>query len=78
MLSKMRDKLWNTREKALSQTVLAVQNAGSLPIILCSEAARSLVKSLSKRMFPDLVVLSVSEIHDDFFVESIGEITLAE
>ncbi len=60
--------------KALSQAVAAVQKQGYFPVILCSEAARALVKSSSEREIPDLVVLSVPEIVSDMRVEAIGEI----
>ncbi len=59
---------------AVANTVKNVQNMGDLPIILCSEAARPLVKSSTIREIPDLVVLSVPEISKEIKVESIGEI----
>ena len=62
--------------KALTQAVSAVQKQGFFPLILCSEAARALVKSSSEREIPDLVVLSVPEIVSDVRVEAIGEIRL--
>jgi flagellar biosynthesis protein FlhA len=62
--------------KALTQAVTAVQKQGYFPLILCSEAARALVKSSSEREIPDLVVLSVPEIVSDVRVEAIGEIKL--
>lgn len=62
--------------KALSQVSRQAQEKGFFPIILCSEAARALVKSSSEREIPDLVVLSVPEIAKDIKVEAIGEIRL--
>ncbi len=62
--------------KALTLAVSAVQKQGHFPVILCSEAARSLVKSSTEREIPDLVVLSVPEIVADVQVEAIGEIRL--
>ena len=62
--------------KALTQAVSAVQKQGFFPLILCSEAARALVKSSTSREIPDLVVLSVPEIVADVSVEAIGEIRL--
>jgi len=64
--------------KALARAVQAVQQQGRLPIVLCSEAARALVKSSTEREIPDLVVLSVPEIASDVNVEAIGEIRLEQ
>ena len=60
--------------RALSRSVSSVQQAGYIPIILCPEEARILVKSSTEREIPDLVVLSVPEISNDVKVEAIGEI----
>jgi flagellar biosynthesis protein FlhA len=60
--------------KALSRAAAAVQEQGWLPVILCSEAARFLVKSSTSRELPELVVLSVPEIVNEVTVEAIGEI----
>jgi flagellar biosynthesis protein FlhA len=62
--------------KALSRSVAAVQDQGWYPIILCSEAARYLVKSSTERELPDLVVLSVPEVVSDITVEAVGEIAM--
>jgi flagellar biosynthesis protein FlhA len=62
--------------KALSRSIGAVQEQGLHPVVLCSEAARPLVKSSSERELPDLVVLSVPEIVTDATVEAVGEIRL--
>ncbi len=62
--------------KAVSRSVAAVHETGRLPLILCSEAARPLIKSSTDRELPDLVVLSVPEIVSDVTVEAIGEIRL--
>lgn len=62
--------------KSLTLAVSAVQKQGYFPVILCSEAARALVKSSTAREIPDLVVLSVPEIVSDVQVEAIGEIRL--
>jgi flagellar biosynthesis protein FlhA len=51
-----------------------VQQKGWLPIVLCSEGARALVKASTERELPDLVVLSVPEIVADARVEAVGEI----
>ncbi|MBN2532489.1 MAG: flagellar biosynthesis protein FlhA [Spirochaetales bacterium] len=62
---------------ALVNAVKTVQDKGINPVILCSEAARPLVKSSSAREVPHLVVLSVLEIVPDITIESLGEIALA-
>ena len=54
--------------------VRSVQGKGYIPIILCSEAARPLVKSSTRRDIPELVVLSVPEISQEIRIESLGEI----
>ncbi len=60
----------------LANATRRVQDEGYLPIILCSEAARPLVRSSTVREFPDLVVLSVPEIIPEMKIESLGEIRL--
>ncbi|MDR1390267.1 MAG: flagellar biosynthesis protein FlhA [Treponema sp.] len=62
--------------KGLSRAIAAVQEQGWLPVILCSEAARSLVKYSTARELPELVVLSVPEMVNDVTIESVGEIRL--
>jgi flagellar biosynthesis protein FlhA len=62
--------------KALMLAVTAVQKQGFFPLILCSEAARALVKASTEREIPDLVVMSVPEIVADVQVEAIGEIRI--
>ncbi|NLK45737.1 MAG: flagellar biosynthesis protein FlhA [Treponema sp.] len=59
---------------ALSMAAAAVQEKGFMPVILCPEEARILVKASSEREMPGLVVLSVPEITSDIKVESLGEI----
>jgi flagellar biosynthesis protein FlhA len=56
--------------------VEAVRKQGFMPVILCSEAARYLVKTALERELPEVAVLSVPEIMQDFTVESIGVIRL--
>jgi flagellar biosynthesis protein FlhA len=62
--------------RALSRSVAAVQEKGWYPVILCSAAARYLVKYSTQRELPELVVLSVPEIVQDINVESVGVIRL--
>ncbi|MDR2370892.1 MAG: flagellar biosynthesis protein FlhA, partial [Treponema sp.] len=63
--------------KAVSRASRAVQEQGWPPVVLCSEAARYLVKNSTEREIPELVVLSVPEIVQDITVESVGVIKLA-
>ncbi|MCK4514927.1 MAG: flagellar biosynthesis protein FlhA [Spirochaetaceae bacterium] len=63
---------------SLTNTVRGVQNQGHLPVILCSEAARSLVRASSSREVRDLIVLSVPEIISDIRVEAVAEIGIEE
>lgn len=63
---------------ALSNSVKSVQDLGHMPIILCSEAARALVKSSSIREIPHLVVLSAPEVDPEITVEAIGQIVMEE
>ena len=60
--------------RSLSRSVSSIQQAGYIPIILCPEDARILVKSSTEREIPELIVLSVPEIANDIKVEAIGEI----
>ena len=62
--------------KALSRSAAAVHEQGWIPVILCSEQARALVKTSCERELPDQAVLSVPEIVPDITVEAIGEIRL--
>jgi flagellar biosynthesis protein FlhA len=64
--------------KAVSKAALAVKNRGFLPVILCTAEARFLVRNSTEREFPDLAVISVSEITPDIIPEAIGVIRLEE
>lgn len=61
---------------AVMNAVRQVQEQGYLPIVLCQEAARPLVKQSTLRDVPDLVVLSVPEIPSEVRVEALGEIRI--
>jgi flagellar biosynthesis protein FlhA len=63
--------------RAASNTVKGVQEAGHVPIILSSEAARPLIRSSLEREMPDVIVLSVPEIVPDVQIEALGEISTA-
>ena len=60
--------------KAVSKAATAVKGKGWLPVVLCSEQARFLVKNSTDRELPDLAVLSVPEIGPDIIPEAIGVI----
>ncbi|MDR2792546.1 MAG: flagellar biosynthesis protein FlhA [Treponema sp.] len=60
--------------KALTRSLSAIQEHGYLPVIVCAEQARFLVKSSTEREIPELVVLSVPEISSDITLESLGTI----
>ncbi|MDR1506078.1 MAG: flagellar biosynthesis protein FlhA [Treponema sp.] len=74
IISALAPDLQNAWIKALSRAVMAVRENGWLPVVLCSEAARFLVKSSTFRELPELAVLSVPEIVNDITVEAVGEI----
>ena len=61
---------------ALANAVRAVQEQGYHEVVLCSEAARPLVKASSAREIPHLAVLSSLEVAGDVTVESLGEIRI--
>ena len=63
---------------AAVNAVQTAQSAGQWPLILCSEAARPLVRSSTIRDLPELVILSVPEIADGFNIETLGEIRLGD
>ena len=63
---------------AAANAVQSAQGAGQWPLLLCSEAARPLVRSSTVRDLPELVILSVPEIEAGFNIETLGEIRLGE
>jgi flagellar biosynthesis protein FlhA len=64
--------------RILGKSVRAVHDQGFFPVILCSYQARYLVKSALDRELPEVAVLSVAEIAQDYTVESIGVIRLEQ
>ncbi|MDR0289567.1 MAG: flagellar biosynthesis protein FlhA [Treponema sp.] len=62
--------------KAVSKAAAAVKSKGILPVILCSEQARFLVRNSTDRELPDLAVISVPEITPDIIPEAVGVIRL--
>jgi flagellar biosynthesis protein FlhA len=61
---------------AVSKAVAAVKEKGWMPVILCTEQARFLVKNSTDRELPDLAVLSVPEIIPEFIPEAVGTIRI--
>jgi flagellar biosynthesis protein FlhA len=64
--------------KTLGKSVRAVHDQGYFPVILCSYQARYLVKTALERELPEVAVLSVAEIVQDYTVESVGVIKLEQ
>ncbi|MCL2441100.1 MAG: flagellar biosynthesis protein FlhA [Treponema sp.] len=64
--------------RAVVKAVTAVKEQGWMPVILCSEQARFLVKNSTDRELPDLAVLSVPEIATGIIPEAVGVIRLEE
>jgi flagellar biosynthesis protein FlhA len=62
--------------KAVSKAAAAVKSRGILPVILCSEQARFLVRNSTDRELPDLAVISVPEITPDIVPEAVGVIRI--
>ncbi|MCL2006745.1 MAG: flagellar biosynthesis protein FlhA [Treponema sp.] len=62
--------------RALGRSVQASHDHGYFPVILCSYQGRYLVKTAMERELPEVAVLSVAEIAQDYIVESIGVIAL--
>ena len=65
--------LWT---QGFAQIVVDVQNRGFLPIVLCSEAARVLVRSLCEREGADVAVLSTLEVVREVKLEVIARLPL--
>lgn len=59
---------------AVSAAVAVAQGKGFMPVILCPEESRILIKASTEREMPNLVVLSVPEIVNDIKLENLGEI----
>jgi flagellar biosynthesis protein FlhA len=66
--------LWDEWLEALSPAVRGMEERGLRPIILCSPMARSWVREITRKKFPNLAVLSYVEIPPDINVEPVGEI----
>lgn len=63
---------------AVQRTVTMMQERGTFAVILCSEAARALVRQSIARDVRDVAVISIPEVTSDIRVESVGEISTRE
>ena len=70
--------LHNAWIRTVGKAVKAVQDQGFFPVILCSQQARYLVKTALDREYPDVAVLSVSEIAQDYIPQAAGVLRLEE
>ncbi|MBR5866418.1 MAG: FHIPEP family type III secretion protein, partial [Spirochaetaceae bacterium] len=61
---------------SLSSALAVAKNMGYLPVILCPESVRSLVKTSTERELPGVIVLSTEEITTDVKLESLGEVNV--
>ena len=61
---------------SLSSYITSVYDRGYLPIILCASEVRPLIKGITERDMPGLVVLSIPEIDKNVKLESLGEINV--
>ncbi|MCL2601618.1 MAG: flagellar biosynthesis protein FlhA [Treponema sp.] len=68
--------LYNAWIRSAGKAVRAVHEQGYFPIIMCSFQARYLVKTALEQKLPEVAVVSVSEITQDYSVSSIGVIRL--
>jgi flagellar biosynthesis protein FlhA len=64
--------------KAVVKAVTAVKEKGWMPVVLCSEQARFLVKNSTDRELPDLAVISVPEIVTEVIPEAVGMIRIED
>jgi len=62
---------------SVTNAVKKVQEEGYNPLLLCSEAARPLVKASTLREIPYLAAISVPEVVQDVSVEALAEIQIA-
>ena len=78
IVSAMEPALHNAWIRALGKSVRLVHDQGYFPVILCTYQARFLVKTAMERDFPEVAVLSVEELAQDYTVEQVGVIALEQ
>lgn len=67
--------------EAMSASIVAAREKNYLPIVLCPDEVRQLVKSSTERELPGTIVLSISEVNaagNSIKVECIGEINVQQ
>jgi flagellar biosynthesis protein FlhA len=64
--------------EVFSPAIKGMEDKGLPPVILCSPMARSWLKEVTRKKFPNLAVLSYIEIPPDINVEPVGEIAFEE
>ncbi|GHU39978.1 flagellar biosynthesis protein FlhA [Spirochaetia bacterium] len=62
--------------RSVSRSITTMKGNGLIPVIICSEAARALVKQITTRDLPEIAVLSVQEIVQDVNLIPVGEISI--
>ena len=78
IFSAMEPALHNLWIRSVGKAVRAIHEQGYFPVVLCSFQARYLVKTALERELPEVAILSVSEIAQDYSVVSVGIIRLEE
>jgi flagellar biosynthesis protein FlhA len=78
IFSALEPALHNAWIRVLNKSVHSLSGKGLFPVILCSTQARYLVKTALERELPEVAVLSVAEIAQDYKVESVGIIALEQ
>ena len=76
IFSALEPDIYNTWIKSLEKSVRTMKAEGYVPVILCSEQARYLVRTALERELPEAAVLSSAEITRDYKIEQIGVIAL--
>jgi flagellar biosynthesis protein FlhA len=73
-VSALNPTLHRTWINAVSAKAAELKDRNLVPVILCPEEARRVLKSSTEREMPALVVLSIPEIPSDIKIESMGEV----
>ena len=61
---------------SIEEQVKTLEDMGKNPIIITSPIVRMYFKRLSRDYFPDLIVISYSEIDSDVELQSVGMVTV--
>jgi len=76
IFSALEPALHNAWIKALDKSIRVFKTQGYYPVILSSYAARYLIRTALDKELPEVAVLSVAEISQDYKVEYVGVISL--